>query len=143
MKRTLRVEMEAQVVITCNAAAQAATDPIFNAVNAAGAYVAPTGGAATLCLRAFPLSGICSSVDIRLNGGSTNCALASYSQIYPFLQGANDTKRYASECPLQADNSSVYENTSATSPFQGLNANSSTNHVVRLLLLWLHLLEIH
>ena len=127
MKRTLRVEMEVQVVVT--GTATAATDPAFNAVDGtSGAYIAPasTGGNANICLRAYPLSGVCSSVDIRLNGGSTNCALASYSQIYPFLQGNNDIKRYASECPLQPDNYASYENSGQTSPFRGLNDNSST-----------------
>lgn len=130
MKRTLRIEMEVQVAVTTGGGAgQLKTDPQFNAVNATtGAPVALLNDAtnANICLRAFPLSGVCSSVDIRLNGGSTNCALASYSQIYPFLQGVNDAKRYASECPLQADNSAKYENTSATSPFNGINGNSAT-----------------
>ena len=126
MKRTLRVEMDVQVVVT--GTATNATDPSFHAVDGtSGAYIAPiaTGGA-NICLRAYPLSGVCSSVDVRLNGGATNCALASYSQIYPFLQGNNDIERYASECPLQSDNSAVYENTSVTSPFNGLNRNSAT-----------------
>ena len=133
MKRTLRVEMEVQVVVTAGGGgAQAATDAQFLAVNGVGmtdpgeaTAVTSTGGP-NICLRAYPLSGVCSSVDIRLNGGSTNCALASYSQIYPFLQGNNDIKRYASECPIQPDNNVIYENTSVTSPFQGLNANSAT-----------------
>ena len=126
MKRTIRIEMEVQVVVT--GTATVATDPSFHAVDGtSGAYIPPVStGGANICLRANPLAGVCSSVDVRLNGGATNCALASYSQIYPFLQGNNDVKRYASECPLQADNSSVYENTSATSPFNGLNKNSAT-----------------
>ena len=83
MKRTLRVEMEVLVTVTTGGGgAQQGTDPQFNAVNAAGAPVVfLNGGVANICLSAFPLSGVCSSVDIRLNGGSTNCALASYSQI--------------------------------------------------------------
>ena len=126
MKRTIRIEMEVQVVVT--GTATVATDPSFHAVDGtSGAYIPPVStGGANICLRANPLAGVCSSVDVRLNGGATNCALASYSQIYPFLQGNNDVKRYASECPLQADNSAVYENTSATSPFNGLNKNSAT-----------------
>ena len=128
MKRVIRIEMEAQVIVTCNAAAIDARDPQFNAfTTGTGAPVALAGGltASTLCPRAFPLSGVCQSVDIRLNGGSTNCALASYSQIYPFLQSEDDIKRYGSECPTQPDNSATYENASARSPFQGLNGNSN------------------
>ena len=107
MKRSLRIEMEVQVVVT--GTATAATDPSFHAVDGtSGAYIPPVStGGANICLRANPLAGVCSSVDVRLNGGATNCALASYSQIYPFLQGNNDVKRYASECPLQADNSAL------------------------------------
>ena len=113
MKRVIRIEMEALVIINCNAAAMVAGDPQFNAIGANGKPVAFAGGqtAANICPRAFPLSGVCSSVDIRLNGGSTNCALASYSQIYPFLQSEDDIKRYGSECPTQPDNSATYENT--------------------------------
>ena len=133
MKRCLRIEMEVIVTVTCTGAAGtvAATDAQFNAYNGIvgagfGGPVALTSSAANICLRAFPLSGVISSADIRINGGATNCALASYNQIYPFLQGDDDIKRYASECPLQADNSAVYENALATSPFKGVNANSAT-----------------
>ena len=127
MKRVIRIEMEARVIINCNAAAMVAGDPQFNAIGANGKPVdfAATQTAANICPRAFPLSGVCSSVDIRLNGGSTNCALASYSQIYPFLQSEDDIKRYGSECPTQPDNSATYENVSARSPFLGLNGNSN------------------
>ena len=127
MKRVIRIEMEALVIINCNAAAMVAGDPQFNAIGANGKPVdfAATQTAANICPRAFPLSGVCSSVDIRLNGGSTNCALASYSQIYPFLQSEDDIKRYGSECPTQPDNSATYENASTRSPFLGLNANSN------------------
>ena len=87
----------------------AATDPQFNAINyvprgglysAIGApLVLLVGDLANLYLRAFPLSGVINSADIRLNGGFRNCALSTYI-IYPFLQGIEEINRYGAESPL-------------------------------------------
>ena len=133
MKRCLRIEMEATVTVVYAGAAPVATEAQFNAYNgkdlaSPGAAVAqvPTAGVpANICLRAFPLSGVISSADIRLNGGSTNVALSTYNSIYPFLQGVEDINRYGAECPTQPDNSAIYENTSTRSPFNGVNGNSA------------------
>ncbi len=129
MKRCLRIEMVATVTVVYAGAAPVATEAQFNAYDGTtGAAVVqvPTAGVpANICLRAFPLSGVISSADIRINGGSSNVALATYNSIYPFLQGVEDINRYGAECPTQPDNSALYENTSARSPFNGVNDNSA------------------
>ena len=129
MKRTLRVQCSAVVTVTtvANNAAPASTDAQFNGVAANGSVFALTGGLtnANACLRAQPLASVITSADVRLNGGATNCALNTYNCIYPFLQGKEDINRYGADMPLQPDNSSVYENASATNPFNGIRGNSS------------------
>ena len=129
MDRNIRIAMSIQVVSTFVAADGGGQ---FNAVNTLAEPVAivagTTGGAnptATVCLRACPLAAAITSVDIRLNGGSTSVALNQFSNIYPFLQGENNVKRYSSEMPLQPDNSAVYVATGVNSPFLPLNNNSN------------------
>ena len=129
MDRNIRIAMSIQVVSTFVAADGGGQ---FNAVNTLAepvAIVAGTGAGAnptaTVCLRACPLAAAITSVDIRLNGGSTSVALNQFSNIYPFLQGENNVKRYSSEMPLQPDNSAVYVATGVNSPFLPLNNNSN------------------
>ena len=128
MGRTLRVAMSVSVNTTYITATGVGGQ--FNALTvAAGAPVAIVGtgvnGKATACLRASPLANIISSADVRLNGGSTSVALNQYSTIYPFLRSNEDIKRFGAEMPSQCDNGAVYENLSATSPFNSVNGNSS------------------
>ena len=127
MERTLRIQMSATVNTTYITATGVGGQ--FNALTVAGAPVAIAGngvnGKATACLRATPLANIISSADVRLNGGSTSVALNQYSTIYPFLRSNEDIKRFGAEMPSQCDNGAVYENLSATSPFNSVNGNSS------------------
>ncbi len=113
MKRTLRIEMSVNVVATYDPTIGGGQ---FNATNVDGtpaAIITGTGGAGGLndfisaCLRACPLGAVISSADVRLNGGSTNSSLNQYILIYPFITGDADKRRFASEMPLQADNSAV------------------------------------
>ena len=131
MGRTLRVAMSVSVNTTY--VTLTGVGGQFNAINGtvgvAGASVAIVGngvnGKATACLRASPLANIISSADVRLNGGSTSVALNQYSTIYPFLRSNEDIKRFGAEMPSQCDNGAVYENLSATNPFNSVNGNSS------------------
>jgi hypothetical protein len=124
MGRTLRVAMNAQVTtayLTATGGGQ------FNAVDfTTGAPIAKVFDTnATACLRASPLANVISSCDVRINGGANSVALNQFSTIYPFLRSNEDIKRYGAEMPSQCDNSALYENTSATNPFNNVNGNSS------------------
>ena len=129
MDRNIRIAMKIQVVSTFAAATGGGQ---FNAVDAAGVLAPIVAGTAananptaTACLRACPLAAAISSCEIRLNGGATSVALNQFSPVYPFLQGDDDVKRYASEMPLQHDNSAVYTALGVNSPFLPLNGNSN------------------
>ncbi len=146
MRRSLRVgKLSAQITIVCAGSTQANTPGLYvmNAVSGIAQGVvagsdmpalvvgrkvawAAVGGVPTIakvCLRANPLASVITSADIRLNGGSTNCGLADYNLIYPFLSDRKDV--VVSEMPNQPDNSPVYENASATSPFSDVLGNSA------------------
>ena len=141
MRRSLRVgKLKATVSITCAGTTNAGYPGqlyVMNAVSAitqavqvgsdlpalvAGQKV-PWVGAATVCLRANPLASVITSADVRLNGGSTNCGLSDYNLIYPFISKRDDV--VITEMPYQPDNSPVYENVSATSPFRDVLGNSA------------------
>ena len=141
MRRSLRVgKLKATVTITCAGSTTAdARYPgklyFMNAVSAiaqnAGGDMpklvvgqkVPWVGAANVCLRANPLASVITSADVRLNGGSTNCGLSDYNLIYPFISKRDDV--VITEMPYQPDNSPVYENVSATSPFRDVLGNSA------------------
>ena len=131
MKRCLRIAMSVNITTTFTAATGGAQMNALDSVTGAPvAIVAGTDGGApnptaTVCLRACPLASVCSSIDVRLNGGSTSCALNQYNLIHPYISGDDNVRRYSSEMPLQHDNSAVYEATSANSPFLNLNGNSN------------------
>ena len=131
MKRCLRIAMSVNITTTFTAATGGAQmNALDSATGAPVAIIAGTdaGGpnpTATLCLRACPLASVCSSIDVRLNGGSTSCALNQYNLLHPYISGDDNIRRYSSEMPLQHDNSAVYEATSANSPFLNLNGNSN------------------
>jgi len=80
-------------------------------------------GAASVCLRANPLAQCLSTADVRINGTSTNVSFTDYAMIYQYLNDHENTMLYSSQFPLQRDNSPVFENASARSPFALLNAN--------------------
>ena len=147
MKRCVRVAMEAMVtIVTPGSAAggQGAVkyQSVMNAVSdiaQAGARDMPTlvigqkvawgvnvsnvPQPPNVCLRAFPLSSVISSADVRLNGGSTNVALDEFKSIYPQLTARSDVRQFGSECPIFPDNSAVYESASRTSPFADVLGN--------------------
>ena len=133
MQRSLKIAMQAKVVVTCAGNNVVGTDFQMHAINQIpgsgdfGEVVVLEGGVtnANLCLRACPLQSVCSSLDVRLNGASTNVAINNYACIYPFLQGKEDINRYAGSMPFQPDNAPTYENASPTNPFGGLKSNSS------------------
>jgi len=79
--------------------------------------------AASVCLRANPLAQCLSTADVRINGTSTNVSFTDYAMIYQYLNDHENTMLYSSQFPLQRDNSPVFENASARSPFALLNAN--------------------
>ena len=83
----------------------------------------PAIGSASVCLRANPLAQCLSTADVRINGTSTNVSFTDYAMIYQYLNDHENTMLYSSQFPLQRDNSPVFENASARSPFALLNAN--------------------
>jgi len=83
----------------------------------------PAITSATVCLRANPLAQCLSTADVRINGTSTNVSFTDYAMIYQYLNDHENTMLYSSQFPLQRDNSPVFENVSARSPFALLNAN--------------------
>ena len=90
MKRCLRIAMSVNITTTFGVAKGGAQmNALDSATGAPVAIVAGTGAGAnptaTLCLRACPLASVCSSIDVRLNGGSTSCALNQYNLIHPCL----------------------------------------------------------
>lgn len=85
--------------------------------------VPPVLDNASVALRANPLAQALSTADVRINGTSTTVSFNDYAQIYQYVNDHDNTMLWSSEFPLQRDNSPVFENKSARSPFAKFNSN--------------------
>ena len=130
VERTLRVQYTLTLVVTVPNATDVgtATGPlamdystVAGAVGIGGVVGADNHN---ICLRAFPLYGACSSIELKLNGNSTSVSPWDVASLYPHLLHQDELQEFSSEFPCQKDNSALY---TVYDPATGDNKNPFAN----------------
>jgi hypothetical protein len=131
LPRSLKIQYTVQARVYC-AYANAASLLSFNAVNTAGAPVAPGAAGIQCVLAQNPLAQASSSMELRLNGSSTSVSINDYASIYGHMLDDEDIKMMSSTCPIQKDTDALYLGSVAElaagnnrSPFVPYGANTT------------------